>query len=107
VLVARGNTALSSPVVVKSSNEHRNGMKHRPQDARAFGRLIAIKQNSRYFTSSVEMSKGILTEVPTTGDEVQRDLQPEVQTVHEATYICCSKELAMSTESLEMKGVIR
>src|SRR5208282_6659636 len=27
-----------------------------------------------------------LTEVPTTADEVQRDLQPEVQTVYEATF---------------------
>ena len=32
------------------------------------------------------MSKGILTEVPTTADEVQRGLQPEVKTVHEVTY---------------------
>jgi len=32
------------------------------------------------------MSKGILTEIPTTVHEVKRDLQPEVQTVQEATY---------------------
>jgi len=32
------------------------------------------------------ISKGILTEVPTTVHEVKRDLQPEVQTVQEATY---------------------
>jgi hypothetical protein len=32
------------------------------------------------------MSKGILTEVPTTVHEVKRDLQGEGQTVYEATY---------------------
>jgi benzoylformate decarboxylase len=52
----------------------------------AFGRLIAVEQSSRYFTRSVEMSKGILTEVPTTVHEVNRDLQGEGQTVYEATY---------------------
>jgi hypothetical protein len=43
------NAALSSPLVVKTSNEQRNDVEHRPQDAHAFGRLIAIEQDSRYF----------------------------------------------------------
>jgi len=48
------NAALSSPVVVKPSNEQLNGVEHRPQDAHAFGKLIAIEQDSRYFRSRNE-----------------------------------------------------
>jgi hypothetical protein len=80
VLIARANTALSSPVL---------SLKVQPNNAMAwctgltmldaFGRLIAMAQSSRYFTRSVEMSKGILTEVPTTVHEVNRDLQGEGQ----------------------------
>ena len=47
---------LSSPVVVKTSNEQRNDVEHRSQDAPAFGRLIAIEQDSRYFRSRNERS---------------------------------------------------
>ena len=46
---------------------------------RALGRLIAIEQNARSFSRTMEDQQGILTEVPTTVHEVKRDLQPEVR----------------------------